>query len=203
MTINKKVAGVAVGGVVAAALGIGVSGMARAADGTPTPSPTTTSQAPGDSGNGNGWGPGGRHGMGGPGHPGRGLGMGMGADLSQLAQKLGVDETKLRDALKAVRDDLKADRKAQADNGNAARPDAAARLDDLATRLGKELGVSADKVKTAITQLRAAEQAEHEQAFSDRLDQAVKDGKLTQAEADAVKKAAAAGIIGMGGPGRG
>ena len=35
-------------------------------------------------------------------------------------------------------------------------------------------------------------------AAADRLDQAVKDGKLTQAEADAVKKAAKAGIIGMG-----
>src|SRR3546814_16900937 len=49
--------------------------------------------------NGRGWGPGGRHGMG-----------GMGAfagDLSELASKLGVDEAKLRDAMTAVRDDLK------------------------------------------------------------------------------------------------
>ena len=42
----------------------------------------------------------------------------------------------------------------------------------------------------------SAEQANHAAALKSRLDQAVKDGTLTQAEADAVTKAAEKGVIG-------
>jgi hypothetical protein len=133
--------------------------------------------------------------MGGFGGQGR---FGLGGDVAALAQKLGVDETKLRTALGAVRDELKAERKAARANGTTP-PKAGALSDDVANRLAKQLGISADKVKTAISDLRAAAQASRQQAFDSRLDQAVTDGKLTQAEADAVKKAAKLGVIGMGG----
>ena len=189
VSINKKVASVAVVGGAAAAIGLGVSAAARAADTTPTPAPTSTSSSsPGasDQGHGKGWGPGGRFGG----------AMGKGADLSTLASKLGVDEAKLRDAIKAVREDLRAARKA---SGTApTKPDASALQDQFPEKLASELGIDVDKVTTALAEMRAAEQADRQKAFDDRLAQAVKDGKLTQAEADAVKKAAKAGIIGMG-----
>ena len=70
--------------------------------------------------------------------------------------------------------------------------------DEFATKLAAELGLDPAKVKKALADLRAAEQAEHQKAFDDKLAKAVTDGTLTQAEADAVKKAAKAGIIGMG-----
>jgi hypothetical protein len=207
VSINKKAASVAAVGAAAAVIGLGVSQVARADDATTTSTTSTTTPTPtvtstqGDPnkgttdgttpGNGKGWGPGGRHGgPGGPGGP--GLGVGRGADLSALATKLGVDETKLKDALKAVRDEIRAAR-----TPGQARPDFSALQDEVATKLAAKLGIDAAKVKTAIADLRAAPEADEQKAFDDRLAQAVKDGKLTQAEADAVKKAAKAGIIDM------
>jgi hypothetical protein len=202
VAINKKAASVAVVGAAAAVIGLGVSQVARADDATTTsttaPTPTATqgdpnkgttdSTTPGN-GNGRGWGPGGRHGgAGGPGGP----GLGKGADLSALATKLGVDQTKLTDALKAVRDDMRAAR-----TPGQGRPDFSALQDEFATKLAARLGIDAAKVKTAIADLRATHEADEQKAFDDRLAQAVKDGTLTQAEADAVKKAAKAGIIDM------
>jgi hypothetical protein len=143
----------------------------------------------GGQGHGKGWGRGGRMGA-----------MVGGADLSALASKLGVDESKLRDALKAVRDDLRAARKAAgAPSGTpsgtpsappSGKPGLSAVQDQFAPLLAKELGLDVNKVKTALAEVRAAAQADRQKAFDDRMDQAVKDGKLTQAEADAVKKAA-------------
>jgi hypothetical protein len=202
VSMNKKVAGVAVVGAAAAAIGLGVSQGARADDATtttPTPTATSTQGDPNQGttgstpGNGHGWGPGGRHGGMGP-----GMGMGKGADLSALATKLGVDQTKLEDALRAVRDELKANR---TPGQGATKPDPATMQDQLATKLASKLGIDAAKVKAAIADLRATEQADHQKAFDDRLAKAVTDGTLTQAEADAVKKAAKAGVIGMGGRG--
>jgi len=184
-------------GAAAAAIGLGVSQGARADDATtttPTPTATSTQAGPNQGttdstpGNGRGWGPGGRHG-------GMGPGMGKGVDLAALATKLGVDQTKLEDALKAVRQDLKA--KPAPGQGTATKPDPATMQDELATKLASELGIDAAKVKAAFADLRAAHEADEQKAFDDRLAQAVKDGTLTQAEADAVKKAAKAGVIEM------
>ena len=196
--LNRKTAGVAAVAAAAAVIGLGVTQVARADDAsttTPTPTATSTQGDPNrgttDSGNGGkGWGPGGRHGG-----MGMGMGLGRGADLSALATKLGVDQTKLQDALKAVRDELKASRKAG--QGTATKPDPTTMQDELATKLASKLGIDAAKVKAAFADLRAAHEADEQKAFDDRLAQAVKDGKLTQSEADAVKKAAQAGVIDM------
>ena len=197
--LNRKTAGVAAVAAAAAVIGLGVTQVARADDASttpPTPTATSTQGDPnrgttdsGNGGNGKGWGPGGRHGGG------MGMGKGRGADLSALATKLGVDQTKLQDALKAVRDELKASRKAG--QGTATKPDPTRMQDELATKLASKLGIDAAKVKAAFADLRAAHEADEQKAFDDRLAQAVKDGKLTQSEADAVKKAAQAGVIDM------
>jgi hypothetical protein len=86
--------------------------------------------------------------------------------------------------------------------------DREARQNELAEKLAKELGVDQAKVKAALDKIEAEEQAaaktDRLAALKQRLDQAVKDGKLTQAEADAIYKAAENGTLPAGGgPGRG
>ena len=82
---------------------------------------------------------------------------------------------------------------------------------EFAESLAKELGVPTDKVTAALEKLREQRQADRPErpstqdrqaALKERLDQAVKDGKLTQEQADAVLKAAEAGVFpGPGGAG--
>jgi hypothetical protein len=172
---------------VALGAGIGVAGIASATA-TPSPTPAPTSAAPGDHfADGHGM-RGGRHGHG---------GAAFGASASELAAKLGVDQTKLTDALKAFRDANKpATPPATPPADRQQRPDRAAKEKALAASLAKSLGIDEAKVTAALEELRASEQAKHAAALKPRLDQAVKDGTLTQAEADAVTKAAEKGVIG-------
>ena len=82
----------------------------------------------------------------------------------------------------------------------------------FAEELAKELGVSTDKVTAALEKIREQHQADRPERPStedrqadlkERLDQAVKDGKLTQEQADAITKAAEAGVLpGPGGHGQ-
>lgn len=190
VSINKKAAGVSAVAV-AAVLGLGIANIAQADDSTTsTPSPTSTSSTDANRGGGMG------HGKGGM--------MGRGAKAEELAAdlatKLGVDQAKVEDALDAVRDDVKAARKA---GGKPTDADRDAMRQTFADALAKELGVDAARVTDAldaVQQERQAERfAEHEAELKERLADAVTDGKLTQAEADAVLKAAKAGVIGMGG----
>lgn len=66
----------------------------------------------------------------------------------------------------------------------------------LAASLAKSLGIGEAKVKTALDEIEAAEQSERAAALKTRLDAAVKDGTLTQAEADRAAKAVEKGVIG-------
>ncbi|MFF0153046.1 hypothetical protein [Micromonospora sp. NPDC005203] len=89
------------------------------------------------------------------------------------------------------------------------------RQNEFAEALAKELGVPSDKVTAALEKVREQRRqadrpqrpsaAERQAALKQRLDQAVKDGKLTQQQADAITKAVEAGVFpgpgGHGGPG--
>jgi hypothetical protein len=187
MERSKKVALGLGATALALGTGFGVTGMAATTTGTPTPTPTSSSPSSGptdaprfDGGrHGHGHGYGRHHGV-------------LKGDVAALAAKLGVDQAKLEDALRTFR---------QTDhpNGprtNGARPDKAAREAALAASLAKSLGIDEAKVKAALEELRTQAQADRAAALKGRLDRAVKDGTLTQAEADAVTKAVEKGVIG-------
>ena len=181
MTSTKRTAVVTAVGALALGAGLGMAGLAS---GAPTPTPSTTpsttqSEGPADR-------PGGRGGHGG------GL---RGASASELATKLGVTEAQVTEALKAIRDERMA-----TDKSATTAPDPATRDAALAKSLAEKLGLEEAKVATALAEIRAAHDADHKAAFQTKLDGAVKAGTLTQAEADAVRKAADKGVIGYGGP---
>jgi uncharacterized membrane protein len=171
---------------VALGAGLGVAGMAAATT-TPSPSPTPSSSAPGDTfADGHGM-RGGRHGHG---------GAQLGNRARELAAKLGVDEAKVADALKTFRDANRPSAPPATPPVPGQKPDRAAREKALAASLAKSLGLDEAKVTAALEELRTAKHANHAAALKPRLDQAVKDGTLTQTEADAVTKAAEKGVIG-------
>ncbi len=174
-------------GVVVVGAAVGVAGIASAA---PTPTPTSPSSsaasAPAEPG------PGGRGD--------RGHGPRDGGQLAaQLATRLGLDQAKVTTALQEVREASRPTTKPTPTPGATATPrDPAAQDATLAASLAPKLGVDEAKVKTALDEIRAAQVADRAKALDDRLAAAVKAGTLTQAEADAVKKAAEKGVIGYG-----
>ncbi|SCL37945.1 hypothetical protein GA0070624_6044 [Micromonospora rhizosphaerae] len=97
------------------------------------------------------------------------------------------------------------------DQGTDRQQQRADRQAEFAEALAKELGVPTDKVTAALAKLREQHQADRPERPSgedrqaqlkERLDQAVKDGKLTQEQADAITKAVEAGVFpGPGGRG--
>jgi hypothetical protein len=122
-------------------------------------------------------------------------GGGLGVQASALATKLGVDEAKVTEALKTFR---KANKPAAGSTTPGTKPDRSAMDAALATSLSKSLGIDEAKVTAAIQEIRTEAQAARAAALKTRLDQAVTDGKLTQAEADGAAKAVSEGIIGGG-----
>ncbi|HEX2356046.1 MAG TPA: hypothetical protein VHI50_06260 [Micromonosporaceae bacterium] len=144
--------------------------VASAAD--PTPSPSASSPSSPDP-----RGAGGHHGPGG------------GEMVGSLASELGVTEQRVRDALDAVRERLR----------DAGRPDDAdreARRAAFAKALAAELGVSEERVTAALEKARSAAEADRTARLTEGLDAAVRDGKITQADADAVLRVAEAGVLG-------
>jgi len=118
----------------------------------------------------------------------------MGASASELAATLGVDETTVGEALEAIAQEQRA-------SGEKPSTDPTARRAALAKALATKLGIDEAKVSAALEAVEADHQAAREAALKTRLAEAVKAGKLTQAEADAVLKAAQQGVIGYGGRG--
>ena len=149
------------------------------------------------------------------GGPGGGM-MGLrGIDTATLAQKLGVEESKLNEALQSIQQSQgpggapgqgnpSGNGTGQAAEGGQGQPPSAPpgesgsgdRDSEIAKALAQGLGLDESTVATAIQEVRA-------EANKKVLDQAVSEGKLTQAEADAVAKAASAGIAEVRGAGSG
>lgn len=178
MAGSKKTAVALAAGVLALGAGVGVASLASA-DPTPTPSPSSSPSAGTD---------------GRDGHGPRGQ-RGLGADFAQLlAQKLGVDQAKVTQAIQAYRDANRPSANTTPDPS--AKPDREARDAAVAKALAQSLGLDEARVTTAIAEIRAEGRAERAAALKARLDAAVKDGTLTQAEADAVTKAVEKGVIG-------
>jgi Clp amino terminal domain, pathogenicity island component len=91
--------------------------------------------------------------------------------LERLADRLGVDEDDLRDALEDVRGDLPGPREIRA---------------DFATELADELGTTEAKVEAALERIRE----KHEQAFEERHDAVVEAlAKRLNLDADKVEDA--------------
>lgn len=168
MTKGKKAAVAISAAVLTAGLGLGAAGLASAETPTPTnPPATSTPSQTATSSPQEGFG----H------HARRARGALRSEELAALADKLGIDVSKLEDALSAMRQARRAEREAA-----------------FAKELASELGIDEAKVTAAFEELRAEHREAREAADKAVLDQAVKDGTLTQAEADAVQKAADAGI---------
>lgn len=173
-------AGAVAGGVTAASLS------ATAADDSGSSSDASSATA-------------GERGPGGPGGPG-GHGRGGFMDAAALAEALDVSEDTLSDALDAVREAMKPDADSRpADGERPALPtdeERAEREAAFVSALAKELGIEESKVSDALETVQAARRAEHRTELSERLDQAVEDGDLTDADKASVLKAYDAGVLG-------
>ncbi|MFT4227950.1 hypothetical protein [Micropruina sp.] len=173
-------------GLLALGGGLSIAGQA-AADPTTSPS-SSPSASPSNPGPGKG---------GHRGGPGRGS---HDSDLAEkLAEKLNVDQPKVTEALKAVREANKPTSRpptGASPSERPSRPDPATRDAAQAKGLAEKLGVAEATVTKALEEIRAEQQTERAAALKSRLDAAVKAGTLTQAEADAVTKAVEKGVIG-------
>ena len=194
-----------------AGIGLGLTQLANADSNSPKPTESSSvSVATGQAGNRQGGPVDGQRGG-----PGGGM-MGLrGIDTAALAQKLGVEESKLNEALQSLQQSQgpggapgqgqpSGNGTGQATEGGQGQLPAAPpgesgagdRETEIAKALAQALGLEESTVTTAIQEVRT-------EANKKVLDQAVSEGKLTQAEADAVAKAAASGIAEVRGAGGG
>ena len=133
---------------------------------------------------------------------------GPGGDAAaELAEKLGVSEDEVTDAFAAIREDLAPRLEDRAEGARPVPPtdeEREAKQGELAAALAEELGVEASAVEDAFAELHDDLQAGVRDSLADRLDDAVGDGDLTEADKASVLKAFDAGVLGFGrfgGPG--
>lgn len=133
-------------------------------------------------------------------------GRGGGFFAEQLADALGIDQDEVETALGKVHDDLAPERPDLSSGERPAPPteeELAEHQAAFAQALAEALGISEDRVTDALESLRAeAEErgeefrAELRDRLVERLDAAVEDGTLTEADKASVLKAYDAGVIG-------
>jgi len=182
---NKKIA-LGVGGtLVVLATTFGAAALASAQPPTPTPSRTATQV---------GWG-GGRGGMAGMRN---GTGYGATANAADLAAKLAVSQ----DAVSAALAKYHTANPTQVRRAGLTVEQQAAEHEKLATFLANELKVDRATVLQALTTRQETRQADRTAQLETSLDAAVKDGRITRAQADAILAAHASGAV-RGGMGRG
>ncbi len=126
-----------------------------------------------------------------------------------LAEELGLEEDVVQEALSAVRDDLRPEKPDTTDATPPEPPTDAERAERqaaFAAALAKELDVSEARVTAALEVLEKEAEADQAELRADmrerlveRLDAAVKEGTLTEADKTSVLKAYDAEVIG-GGP---
>lgn len=173
-------------GIAGVGLGIGSAAMADPSSASPSSKPSSSSSAtPGttkeDSGKG------GRNGE---------HGGGVGAPAKELAAKLGLSESTVSQAIKDARESAAKPSTPSKDQTEAEREAArTARHKHFVTALAAKLKITEQKLTTAIQAVQADQNAAQTAALTTKLDSAVKAGTLTRAEADAVLKAAKAGVI--------
>lgn len=180
---NKKIA-LGVGGtLVVLATTFGRAALASAETPAPSPSPTTAQV---------GWG-GGRGAMAGMRN---GAGYGATANAADLAAKLGVSQ----DAVSAALAKYHAANPMTVRGAGLTAEQQAAEHEKLASFLAGELKVDRATVLQALTTRQETRQADRTAQLETALDQAVKDGRITRAQADAILAAHASGAMrgGMG-----
>lgn len=182
--MNKKKIALGVGGtLVVLATTFGAAALASAETPVPSPAPTTAQV---------GWG-GGRSGMAGMRN---GTGYGATANAADLAAKLGVSQ----DAVNAALIKYHAANPTQVRGAGLTVEQQAAEHEKLATFLAGELKVDRATVLQVLTTRQETRQADRTAQLKTTLDQAVKGGRITQAQADAILAAHASGAMrgGMG-----
>lgn len=180
---NTKIA-LGVGGtLVVLATMFGGAALASAETPAPSPAPTTAQD---------GWG-GGRGGMAGMRN---GTGYGATANASDLAGKLGVSQ----DAVSAALAKYRAANPTQGRGAGLTVEQHAAEHEKLAAFLAGELKVDRATVLQVLNTRQETRQADRTAQLKTSLDAAVKDGRITQAQADAILAAHASGAMrgGMG-----
>lgn len=179
--------------VTVAGVGIAIGGVGLAsADDTSTDQESTSasgSATPGEA-RGHGQGPGGRGGAGLP--------------VAELAEALGLDEADVTAALEAIRDESKPEAPAEGEaRTQPSEADREARQAEMVSALAEELGVSEQEITDALDSVQSENQSEARTGLSDRLDEAVTDGTLTESDKESVLKAFDAGVLGGGHGGHG
>ncbi|WP_408898922.1 hypothetical protein ACJ5H2_07370 [Nocardioides sp. R1-1] len=135
------------------------------------------------------------------GHPGgpEGPGGRIGIDTAALAEALGVSEEKVSEALDEIREQLRPDAAARPSGDERPAPptdeERAEREAAFASALAAELGLDEQAVADALDELRAAHEAERREELAERLDEAVAEGELTDADRASVLKAYDAGVL--------
>lgn len=140
-----------------------------------------------------------------PGVPHADRGLGAGA----LAKALGLDADDVAKALREVRRELRPEKSEKGRRTPPTDEERSKRQDELISALAKKLGVPESKIEAALESLqkqakdhRQDRRADARKALEARLDAAVEDGTLTEADRASVLKAYDAGLIGggFGGP---